>query len=200
MPSNHRGAKDIPLSSDSTLHVLERAQGGDSAAARVLIERALPSVRRWARGRLPKYARGDADTEDVVQDAFLGTFRNFARFRHHTVGGLHAYLRSAVINRIRDLIRGSRRRAIDVDADADPPDWMPSPLERAILQERVEHFLQALARLRPADRQVVVWRLELGYSPQEVAARLGKSEAAAAMTVSRAMARLAKELKVTPPT
>jgi RNA polymerase sigma factor (sigma-70 family) len=196
MPSNHKGTKISPLSSDSTLHVLERAQGGDTAAARVLMERALPSVRRWARGRLPKHARGDADTEDVVQDAFLGTFKHFARFRHQTVGGLHTYLRRAVINRIRDLIRRTKRQAIQVEVDADPPDWMPSPLERAILRERVEHFLQALSRLRPADRQVVVWRLELGYSPQEIAARLGKSEAAAAMTISRAMARLAKELEV----
>jgi len=199
MSANHSGAKAPSLSSDSTLHVLERAQGGDTAAARVLMERALPSVRRWARGRLPKYARGDADTEDVVQDAFLGTFKNFARFRHHAVGGLHSYLRRAVINRIRDLIRSSKRHAIQVEVDADPPDWMPSPLERAILRERVEHFLQALTRLRPADRQVVVWRLELGYSPQEIAARLGKSEAAAAMTVSRAMTRLAKELNMPPP-
>jgi RNA polymerase sigma-70 factor (ECF subfamily) len=199
MPSNHKGAKDTPLSSDSTLYVLERAQGGDTAAARVLMERALPSVTRWARGRLPRHARGDAETEDVVQDAFLGTFKNFARFRHHTVGGLHAYLRRSVVNRIRDLIRGSKRHALQVDADADPADWLPSPLERAILRERVEHFLQALSRLRPADRQVVVWRLELGYSPREIATRLGKSEPAAAMTVSRAMARLAKELNVPPP-
>ena len=199
MSANHNGAKDTPLSSDSTLYVLERAQGGDTAAARVLMERALPSVRRWARGRLPKYARSDADTEDVVQDAFLGTFKNFARFRHYTVGALHTYLRRAVINRIRDLIRSSKRQAIQVEVDADPPDWLPSPLERAILRERVENFLQALARLRPPDRQVVVWRLELGYSPQEIAARLGKSEAAAAMTVSRAMARLAKELNMPPP-
>ena len=43
--------------SDSTLHVLERAQDGDELAATILIERALPSVRRWARGRLPRYAR-----------------------------------------------------------------------------------------------------------------------------------------------
>jgi RNA polymerase sigma-70 factor (ECF subfamily) len=199
MSANHSGAKPTPLSSDSTLNVLERAQGGDTAAARVLMERALPSVRRWARGRLPRYARSDADTEDVVQDAFLGTFRNLKRFRHHTVGALHAYLRRSVINRIRDLVRGSTRRAIAVDADADPPDWLPSPLERAILRERVEHFLQALTRLRPADRQVVVWRLELGYSPKEIATQLGKSEAAAAMTVSRAMARLAKELNVKTP-
>jgi RNA polymerase sigma-70 factor (ECF subfamily) len=199
MSANHNSANGPSLSSDSTLHVLERAQGGDTAAARVLIERALPSVRRWARGRLPKYARNAADTEDVVQDAFLATFRNFARFRHHTVGGLHAYLRRSVVNRIRDLIRGSKRHALQVDADADPADWLPSPLERAILRERVEHFLQALSRLRPADRQVVVWRLELGYSPREIATRLGKSEPAAAMTVSRAMARLAKELNVPPP-
>jgi RNA polymerase sigma-70 factor (ECF subfamily) len=199
MLTDHRRATEDPLSSDSTLRILERAQQGDPAAARTLMERALPAVRRWARGKLPTQARGAADTEDIVQDAFVGTLRNLARFRHHTVGALHAYLRRAVINRIRDVIRGSRRRAAEFDATADPPDWHPSPLERAILQQRVEHFLAALTKLRPADRQILVWRLELGYTPREIAARLGKTEAAAAMTVSRAMARLAKELGVTPP-
>jgi RNA polymerase sigma-70 factor (ECF subfamily) len=199
MLTDHRRAKEDPLSSDSTLHILERAQQGDPAAARTLMERALPVVRRWARGKLPTQARGAADTEDIVQDAFVGTLRNLARFRHHTVGALHAYLRRAVINRIRDVMRGSRRQAAEFDATADPPDWQPSPLERAILQQRVEHFLAALTKLRPADRQILVWRLELGYTPREIATRLGKTEAAAAMTVSRAMARLAKELGVTPP-
>jgi RNA polymerase sigma-70 factor, ECF subfamily len=180
---------------DSTIHVLERARNGDVSAARVLMERALPSVKRWARGRLPGYARGSADTEDVVQDAFLRTFKNLKRFRHHTVGALHAYLRRSVLNRIRDLIRGSKHHAVDIDTVAEPADWNPSPLESVILRERVDVFLAALAKLRPVDRQVVVWRLELGFTPQEIANRLGKSEAAAAMTVSRAMARLAKELR-----
>lgn len=199
MPTNHKRANAASLSSDSTLHVLERAQRGDRAAARDLVARALPAVRRWARGRLPGTLRGEANTEDVVQDALLNTLKGLQRFRHHNVGALHAYLRRSVINRIRDLLRGSRRRAIDFDPDADPIDWQPSPLERAILRERVEHFLAALTRLRPTDRQVVVWRIELGYTPREIATRLGKSEAAAAMTVSRALARLAKELQVTPP-
>ena len=176
--------------------MLARAQGGDVAAARELMERALPSVRRWARGRLPTRARDAVDTEDIVQDAFLRTFKHLQRFRHHTIGALHAYLRRAVLNRIRDVLRGTTRHAVQFDHDADPFDWQPSPLERAILNERVEHFLTALTRLRPSDRQVVVWRLEFGYTPQEIASRLGKSEAAAAMTVSRAMARLAKELAV----
>jgi RNA polymerase sigma-70 factor (ECF subfamily) len=182
--------------SDSTLHVLERAQDGDEVAAKILIERALPSVRRWARGRLPRYARSDADTEDVVQDAFLRTLRRIKRFQHRTVGGLQAYLRQAVVNRVRDLIRGSKRHPLEVETDFEPRDWKPSPLEAAIMREQLDRFLEALRRLRPADRQVIVWRIELGYTADEIATKLGKSKAAAGMTVSRAMTRLAKEMNL----
>jgi RNA polymerase sigma-70 factor (ECF subfamily) len=185
--------------SDSTLHVLERARAGDELAARTLIERALPSVRRWAHGRLPRYARLDADTEDVVQDAFLRTLKRIERFQHRTVGGLQAYLRQAVINRVRDLIRGSKRRGLERGVDAEPRDWKPSPLEAAIMRQQLDRFLEALHKLRPADRQVIVWRIELGYTAEEVATKLGKSKAAAGMTISRAMARLAKELHVDDP-
>lgn len=184
-----------PLS-DSTLHVLERAQRGDESAAKILIERALPPVRRWARGRLPRYARSDADTEDVVQDAFLRTLRRIKRFQHRTVGGLQAYLRQAVVNRVRDLIRGSKKRGTEIEmgVDSEPRDWKPSPLEAAIMRQQLDGFLEALRKLRPADRQVIVWRLELGYTADEIATKLGKSKAAAGMTVSRAMARLAQEM------
>jgi RNA polymerase sigma-70 factor, ECF subfamily len=180
--------------SESTIHVLERAQGGDELAAQILIERALPPVRRWARGRLPRYARSGADTEDVVQDVFLKTLKGIRRFQYRTVGSLQAYLRRAVVNRIRDLIRGSKRRGTEVDVDSEPHDWMPSPLEAAIMREQLDHFLEALRRLRPVDRQVIVWRIELGYTVEEIATKLGKSNAAAGMSVSRAMTRLAKEL------
>ncbi|OFW43462.1 MAG: hypothetical protein A3J29_08975 [Acidobacteria bacterium RIFCSPLOWO2_12_FULL_67_14b] len=180
--------------SDSTLDVLARAQGGDELAAKILIERALPSVRKWARGRLPRYARSDGDTEDVVHDVLLRTLRHIKRFQHRTVGGLQAYLREAVLNRVRDLIRGAKRRGPHLAVDSELRDWHPSPLEAAILRERQDRFLEALRRLRPADRQVIVWRIELGYTADEIAKHLGKSKAAAGMTVTRAMTRLAKEL------
>jgi DNA-directed RNA polymerase specialized sigma24 family protein len=64
------------------------------------------------------------------------------------------------------------------------------------MHQELSAFLAALQRLRPADRQVIIWRIEIGYSVDEIADRLGKSKAAAAMTVSRAMARLAAELKI----
>ena len=43
-----------------------------------------------------------ADTEDVVQDVFVRTLRGVKRFQHRTVGGLQAYLRQSVVNRMRD--------------------------------------------------------------------------------------------------
>ena len=182
--------------SDSTLDVLARAQQGDRGAAHILIERALPVVRRWAHGRLPSYARGDANTEDLVQDVFLRTLRRVTRFQHRTVGGLQAYLRQAVVNRVRDLIRGSKRRGPNVDDVREPRDYRPSPLEAAIMRQQLDAFLQALRRLRPSDRQLIVWRIELGYTAAEIATRLGKSEAAAGMSITRAMTRLAKELQL----
>ena len=131
---------------------------------------------------------------------FLRTLRRIERFQHRTVGGLQAYLRHAVVNRVRDLIRGSRRR-----------DWpsMSSPCatgsrlrsKRRSCSSNSTGFWTLCARLRPADRQVIVWRIELGYTADEIAPKLGKSKAAAGMTVSRAMARLAQSLHVewTPP-
>lgn len=193
------GAPPPDHSSDSTLYVLERAQQGDESAAMVLLERALPPVKRWAHGRLPGFARGDANTEDLVQDALLRTLRGLQRFQHRTVGGLQAYLRQAVLNRIRDLIRGARRHGVAPDVVAEPRDWKPSPLEAAIMGEQLERFLAALGQLRPADRQLIIWRIELGYTTEEIAARLGKSKAAAGMSVTRALARLAKELNLDPP-
>jgi RNA polymerase sigma factor (sigma-70 family) len=183
-------------SADSTVEILARAQLGDRSAALVLIERAAPVIRRWARGRLPQSVRNEADTEDVVQDAVLGTLKGLERFQHRTVGGLRAYLRLSVMNRIRDLMRASGRRGVAQELGDELHDSAPSPLEAAIMRERLDTFLAALQRLRPADRQVVVWRVELGYSVDEIATRLGKSKAAAGMTVTRAMARLAKALNV----
>jgi RNA polymerase sigma-70 factor (ECF subfamily) len=180
------------------MHVLARAKGGDGSALRILIERALPPLRRWARGRLPVYARSGNDTEDIVQDAVLGTLKHVTHFEHRTVGALQAYLRESVVNRIRDLIRGSRRRGIPVALPDDLHDETSSPLERAILHERLDEFLEALQRLRPTDRQAIVWRVELGYSIDEIARRLGTSRAAAGMAVSRALTRLGHEMGIKP--
>jgi DNA-directed RNA polymerase specialized sigma24 family protein len=66
------------------------------------------------------------------------------------------------------------------------------------MRQQLDAFVAALRQLRPPDRQVIIWRLELGYTTDEIATKLGKSKAAAGMTVSRAMTRLAKVMNLEP--
>jgi RNA polymerase sigma factor (sigma-70 family) len=183
---------------DSTVEILDRAQRGDWGAAQALIERVAPSVRRWARGKVPPHVRHDANTEDVVQDAVLQTLKGMKRIRYRTVGALQAYLRTSVVNRIRDLIRGTQRHGgAPLELDEGLANDSASPLESAIMREDLQRFLDGLQRLKPADRQLIIWRFELGYTVDEIAARLGKSKAAAGMGVTRAVRRLANELGTT---
>jgi hypothetical protein len=58
----------------SSLTLLQRARAGDRAALDLLIARYLPRMERWARGRLPRWARDMADTQDVVQEALFQSF------------------------------------------------------------------------------------------------------------------------------
>ena len=48
--------------------------------ARLLIARYLPRLQRWATGRLPRWARDMADTQDLVQEALFQTFKRIERF------------------------------------------------------------------------------------------------------------------------
>lgn len=185
-----------PPDSDSTIIVLERARQGDHSAARMLLQRALPLVRRWAHGRVPHEVRRDANTEDVLQDAVIRTLGNLKRFEHRTVSGLQYYLRRSVVNRIRDLVRGSRRRPTATALPEDLPGHEPTPIERAIRKERLDRFLAALAQLTPAERQLLIFRFELGYTTPEIAKAVGISAGAASMRLARATEKVQKLLGI----
>jgi RNA polymerase sigma-70 factor (ECF subfamily) len=189
-------ADTVDASYDSTTQILARARTGDRSAGRALVARVLPALRRWSHGRIPKYGRGPADTEDFVQDAVLQTLKRLDSFEHRTVGALQAYLRASVVNRIRDVVRRVGRRGVPSEIPEDLADTAHTPLEQAIMREQLDRFVEALQQLRPADRQVIVWRIELGYSYDEIGQRLGKTTAAARVSVTRAMGRLAKALGI----
>ena len=71
-----------------------------------------------------------------------------------------------------------------------------SPLEQAIGREAVERYEQALARLKPEEREAIIARVEMGYSYEELATALGKpTPDAARKAAQRALVRLAEELK-----
>lgn len=185
--------------------LVARAQAGDRAALDELLVRSLPSVQRWAHGRLPLYARGALDTDDLVQQAAYRTLKRLHLFQPRHVYSLQAYLREAVVNRIRDAVRTQTRHGLKemppVDVYVHDPcdESAPSPLEEILKQETVERYRRGLKKLKAGDQRAVVLRLELDMDYRELAKHLGKpSEAAARMAARRAMERLAHVLKERP--
>lgn len=182
--------------SESTFHLIERARAGDQQALERLFARHLKPLQRWARGRLPKWARDLADTDDLVQDTLFQTFKRIEDFEPRHVGALQAYLRQAVLNRIRNELRRKGRHPHATDLDGLEVEGVESPLEQAIGQEAVERYESALQRLKAEEREAIIARVEMGYSFEELAEALGKpTPDAARKTAHRALVRLAEEMK-----
>jgi RNA polymerase sigma-70 factor, ECF subfamily len=181
---------------ESTFHLIERARAGDQQALERLFARHLKPLQRWARGRLPKWARDLADTDDLVQDTLVQTFKRIEHFEPRHVGALQAYLRQAVLNRIRNELRRKGRQPHATDLDGIEVESAESPLEQAIGHEAVERYESALQRLKPEEREAIIARVEMGYSFEELAEALGKSTPDAARKAAhRALVRLAEEMK-----
>jgi RNA polymerase sigma-70 factor, ECF subfamily len=196
MPSrSHVSTAPSDTAPDTTLDLLTRARAGDDGAMNELFARYLPHLHRWASGRLPRWARDLADTSDVVQETLVHTFKKIAGFEYRGEGALLAYLRQAVMNRIRDELRKSQTRAERTPLDPEMTDPGLSPLACAIGQQAVDRYEAALATLTADERELIVGRVELGLTYTELAAACHRpSSDAARMAVGRALVRLAKEM------
>ncbi len=184
---------EAPASSD----LIERAREGDRSALDVLFERMFPWLRRRARGRLPVWARGLVDTGDLVQDVLLQVFRRITRLESTSSVAFRSYLRRAVDHRIQDEMRRVGRRDTwgGLDEKDVPPSAEPSPLEQLVDGEDWDRYLDALKRLKPRERRLIVGRTELGYSFKQLALVDDRaSPDAARMALKRALVRLSGEM------
>ena len=195
MGDSPRPAGPHPGAVATTADLLQRARLGDGDALNDLFARYLPSLRRWARGRLPRWTRDLRDTDDVVQETLVQTLKNIGDFQPRHEGALQAYLRQALMNRVRDEVRRVTRHGVTAEIQDDHVTGDASPLEEAIGREALTRYEQALGRLRPEEREVIIARVEMGQSYQQIAAGHNKASAdAARMAVSRALVRLAEAM------
>jgi RNA polymerase sigma-70 factor (ECF subfamily) len=185
---------------DTTAILLDQARGGDQAALERLLSRYRAPLSRWASGRLPGHARDVLDTEDLVQEALIQSVRHVGRFERRWKGAFHSYLRQVILNKIRDQVRRARIRERVYEQAGAPPGSVTSPLEDAIGAEALERYEKALERLGEDDREIIVARMEMDCTYEELAELTGKpSPDAARMAVKRALMRLADEMEVEPP-
>jgi len=117
------------------------------------------------------------------------------KFEHRQEGAFHSYLRTGILNRIRNRVRhaGVREKAEEPVAAGYRP--TPSPLEELIGSEALERYEQAMAKLKESDRELVVARIEMDCSYEELADLTDRPSAnAARMACKRALMRLAQEM------
>ena len=181
---------------ETTVELLARARRGDAAALDEVFARAIPLLKRWASGRLPRWTRDMIDTDDLVQETVVNTLKHIDVFEYRADSALQAYLRQAVMNRIRNEIRRAMRHPAPSPLDSAARDEGLSPLEELIGKQAVEAYDEAMTALEPEEREAIIGRVELGLSYAELATAMGRPSAdAARMAVARALLKLAKQLK-----
>src|SRR5947209_2310893 len=113
----NRTLAELQADVESTFVLLDLARGGDGRALDRLFTRYLTPLRRFAHGRLPSSARGLMDTNDLVQEALMQTFKRLDGFHPQREGALLAYLRQGIVNKVRDEVRRRDRRPMPETLD-----------------------------------------------------------------------------------
>lgn len=171
------------LTDDQLLHRF--AESRDAEAFGRLVERHARLVHATCR----RETGDDALAEDASQTVFLLLAKKARSLRAER--SLASWLFAASRLASRNLLREERRRkAREARASAEMEHTMNSDAAEVI----EPHLNDALARLRPADRQAVILRYLEGRSLSEVATEMNLGENAARMRVNRAIDRLRANL------
>jgi DNA-directed RNA polymerase specialized sigma24 family protein len=180
--------------------VMQRLRGGDDPAETMVFRRFVRRLIVLASKQFDARMRDRADVENVVLSAFKSFFIRNGRgdFLLADWGELWSILAVITLRkcdkRIRHL-KAARRdagREVTLMEAGGPEAWLadraPTPVEAAILTETVDCLFQSMA---PQDRPIIE-QILMGYTADEVAARLDCSERTVRRVRQRAKNRLLK--------
>jgi RNA polymerase sigma-70 factor (ECF subfamily) len=182
-------AAKLPPPTPGDLETLLAARQGDADAGRAMVAIHGPSMVRTAWRVLGRY--GGTEADDVVQEAFVAALTTAAI---PSGGDLGAWLRAITVRKALDSLRGTaRRREQSLPAPGGGGQArLAAPAPVPALE--VLTVRRALARLRPADRAVLVLADVEGWTMREIARLLGLTTVAVKLRASRARRRLARIL------
>ena len=151
----------------------------------------LYSVHYRALVRLAALLVRDVPTaEEVVQDAFVAMHGGWQRLRDAEKA--LAYLRQAVVNRSRSVLR--HRTVVDKNLQKAPPD-MPSAEHGALVLLERSAVVAALRGLPDRQREAIVLRYYADLSEAEIATTMGISRGAVKSHTARGMTALRAALE-----
>ena len=190
--------------------LLLQAKGGDESALGRLLESYSNYLTLLARVQIGRRIQGKVDAGDVVQETYLEIHRQFPRFRGTTEAEFTAWLRRILAGQLALTLRrylGTRGRDVNLErelgaqldqssqamdggfvASTSTPSQHVSRREQAVL------LADALDKLPPDYREVIILRHLESLPFAEVAARMARSEDSVQKLWVRALASLRRSM------
>jgi RNA polymerase sigma-70 factor, ECF subfamily len=194
---------------DTVSNLLLRARGGDQDALERLFEVCRNYVNLLAQAQAESWLQAKVDASDIAQQTMLEAYRDFAGFQGRTRAEWLAWLRRILARNVTDFIRqfrGGKRqinREVGLQNTAssannlfEPADSAETPSQQLLARERELLVADAVARLSPDHREVIMLRNLQQLEFEEVARRMNRSRPAVQMLWMRALAKLQELLPV----
>lgn len=166
---------------------------GDPTAVDAFLKRHSSMV--WGLAR--RFCRSAQDAEDATQDIFVEVWRSAGRY-DPTAGSETTFLMTIARRRLIDRARRQGRRPPAELLDDAGTIAAPVQQDRAELDDEVQRAQQALAQLRPEQREVLDLALGHGRTHQEIAAAIGIPLGTVKSHARRGLMRLREMLGVDP--
>ena len=171
--------------------LVSRAVRRDPDATGTLLAQLRPGIVRYCRARLGRIGGAYSTADDVAQEVCLALLRALPKYREEG-RPFTAFVFAIAANKVVDAQRAAVRAAVaaPVDSMIEEPDGTPGPEQQAMATDLARRLSGLLRRLTETQREIVLLRVAVGLSAEEVGAVVGMSAAAVRVAQSRALARL----------
>ena len=168
-----------------------RAAAGDRSATDTLMATVRPGVVRYCRARLGRFDGGYGIADDVAQEVCLAVLSALPRFTDQG-RPFTAFVFAIAANKVADAQRAAvrGRSVMPTDDLPDRADPTPGPEQQAISSDLTRRLTRLLAHLSDTHRELIVLRVAVGLTADEVGEVLGMSAVAVRVAQSRALSRL----------
>ncbi len=181
-----------PMTDEQDWELVKRAQDGDMQAFSRLVERYQSAVIHFCERMLGQRNQG----EDLAQECFVRVYRHLHRLtpqaRFTTV--LFGIARNLTLNALRDAKRRGQHQSVSLDEAFYLHSSEPSPVSRTYSSELNARIHQALDRLRPDHKEILLLREFEGFDYEELARVLGCKKGTVKSRLARAREALRQEL------
>ncbi len=181
------------MSTEEEQALVERAGQGNREAFDTLVARSRKELESHVASRLGGRLRGKLERDDLMQETVARALESIGRFEWQGEGSFRRWLFGIAENVTREAAR-KLRRGPDLEAFPDLPGTDSSPSKHVRRSERFERLQEAIRRLSPDHRRVILLVRIEGLTIREVAERMERSVSSVKNLLLRAMRAMRETL------